>query len=140
MKYIARSTIAFPMIICLLISCKGDEIEPNPNSNIHFIIANESVIDDSIDIKIQFNDSLLVDDAFIFPGNTTDFQFRDATVPKGEYKIKVSSEISQKQREESYNFEEDNYWFLIFYWNPRGTASPDNEFHFTIHNDTIKVG
>jgi hypothetical protein len=126
--------------VCFIISCKDDKKEVNPNTNIHFIIANESVIDDSIDIKIQFGDRLLIDEIFTFDGSSTDYQFREVTVPKGEYLINVWSDISQKQREEIYDFHEDDYWFLIFYWNPRGTASPDNEFQFTIHNDIIMVG
>ena len=126
--------------VCFIISCKDDKKEVNPNTNIHFIIANESVIDDSIDIKIQFGDSLLIDEIFTFDGSSTDYQFRVATIPKGEYLINVWSDISQKQREETNDFNEDDYWFLIFYWNPRGTASPDNEFQFTIHNDVIMVG
>ena len=126
--------------ICFIISCKDDKKEVNPNTTVHFIIANESVIDDSIDIKIQFGDRLLIDEIFTFDGSSTDFQFRNVMIPKGEYKIKVSSEISQKQREETYDFHEDDYWFLIFYWNPRGIDSPDNEFYFIIHNDIIMVG
>ena len=123
----------------LYISC-DDAAEEYTMTNIHFIIANERVIDDSIDIKILFDDSLLVDGVFTFPGHTTDYQFRDVTVPKGEYLINVRSEAAQKERKETYNFHEDDYWFLIFYWNPKSPNNAENEFHFTIHNDIIKVG
>lgn len=134
-------TFVLTMILILsLYACEKKDNVLNLNTNIHFIVANESVIDDSIDIKIQFDDRLLVDDIFTFNGSSTDYQFIDLTIPKGKYQILVRSNIANKQREEPYNFHENDYWFLIFYWNPRGTASPDNEFHFTIHNDTIKVG
>ena len=132
---------SFFFLPLILISCHEKQHEIyEPNTNIHFIIANESVIDDSLDIKIYFNDSLLVDGIFMFDGSSTDFQFIDSTIPKGDYQINVLSESKEKQREENYRFIENDYWFLIFYWNPRSPNDPDNEFHFTIHNDRIKVG